>query len=100
MKHINSAKCNCKDCIWIRIKENSGIQLYTKTRKSVSYSVVGSTVEWINQEGTQNNLRNQSKEQILKCIEFRRKEELPSDYPQGAQSYKWALLNSPKIWID
>ena len=101
MKHINNAKCNCEDCIWNRIEENSGkLKLKTKTGKHVKYVVDCGIIKWVGQENSHKKLRDQSKKQILECVVFRSNGARTTKYPQGAQSYKWALLNHSEIWLD
>lgn len=91
---------DCKN-VWSRIVLNSGIiELRTKRNFRLQYKVEGNKVMWIGLEMSMNNLFPQSKENICACLESRRTELNPSEYPGTATSYKWALLNHPEIWKE
>lgn len=98
MNHIN---CNCPECLWKRILENSNsIIIKTIRGKELKYKIQGNLIVWEPLETTQNNLYPQSKVQIIECLNSRKSNEKPSNYPGTAPSYKWALLNHNKIWIS
>ena len=87
--------------VWERILENSNkIELTTKTDRRLKYRIEGNLIIWIPLEETMKKLYNQNKSTFSKCIEARRENLRPSDYPGTAQSYKWALLNHEAIWIE
>ena len=63
-------------------------------------SIHDEKIIWLGEEPTMNNLYPQSKDNICRCLEYRNKNANPSSYPGTATSYKWALLNNDKIWIE
>ena len=99
MTHIN---CNCCECVWKRIVQygNENPFLFTKTNRRLSYKIHDEKIIWLGEEPTMNNLYPQSKDNICRCLEYRNKNANPSSYPGTATSYKWALLNNDKIWIE
>ena len=99
-KMIHKKNCNCCDCIWQRIIFNKGITIILKGRKKVSYRINGLDVEWVSMENSQNILFTQSREEICISINSREANLGPSGYPRTATSYKWALLNDPRIWLS
>lgn len=100
MKHQN-LNCNCCECIWNRIVDHSNNELVLTTVKGVkaSYKVENELVVWLTIGSNQNVLYSQSKKQICNSLNARNLNYGPSKYPGTATSYKWALLNHPKIWI-
>tara|TARA_B100001287_G_scaffold275115_1_gene282001 strand:- start:1969 stop:2271 length:303 start_codon:yes stop_codon:yes gene_type:complete len=98
----NKETVNSCEEIWKRIVKNQGRILSMSRRPgTISYKVINNdSVKWISQNNDQNNLFDQSKTQICECIEARRENLGVSQYPGTAASYKWALLNDPRIWID
>ena len=98
---VHQTKCNCCDCIWDRIKGNSEtLMLETKRGRQLSYRVLKETIVWIPNEDTMNNLYPVSKEEICKSIKARLQNLNPGQYPGTAISYKYAILNSEKIWLE
>ena len=96
-QHIN---CNCGDCIWKRIMENAEkIEISTKRNLKLNYRIQSEQIIWIPKETTQKKLFNVSKQEIINCLEARKQQANPSEYPGVAPSYKWAILNHPKIWL-
>lgn len=96
----HKGSCNCCDCLWERIISKQGISLYTKNGKEVKHKVNSKNeIEWVCVENSQNNLYNQSKDNICDCIESRKNNLSPSQFPGTATSYKWALLNNSEIWV-
>ena len=75
------------------------IELTTIRGKHLKYKVNGNNIFWIPLEPTMRNLYNQSKGDICNCLIARENSLNPSFYPGTAQSYKWALLNNPIIWL-
>lgn len=98
MEHKKS--CNCCDCIWQRLIENQGGIFLLSGGKNVSYSILGNNLEWITIETTQDILFPQNRENICESINARINNFGPSNYPGTATSYKWALLNDPRIWLS
>jgi hypothetical protein len=100
MKHQSSTKCNCCECIWKRINLNASksIELRTIRLKRVSYTIDNNRVKWEPRETQQKKLYNQTQETICNCLNARRENLGPSQYPSTARSYIWALLNHPEIW--
>lgn len=95
-----NVECNCNNCIWTRIVSNSGnLTIYTKIGRALKYEVINDVVKWIPLESTLKIPFPQSKNEILNCIAARSKSLKTSSYPDRAQSYKWALLNSNSIWV-
>jgi hypothetical protein len=97
MEHKKS--CNCCDCIWQRLIENQGTEFTLKGGKNVSFKIEGQYVDWIPMENTQITLFRQRRLSICNSIPARQNNLGPSMYPGTAASYKWALLNDPKIWL-
>ena len=98
---INKETVNSCDEIWERIVNNQeAILSMSRHPGTISYIIDNDTVKWIKQRETQKNLIDQSRNEICKCIEARRKNLGVGQYPGTAASYKWALLNDPRIWID
>ena len=98
MEHKKS--CNCCDCIWQRLIENQGTAFTLIRGKNVSYKIVGQYVAWISMEDTQWILFKQKRSSICNSIPSRQNNFRPSRYPGTATSYKWALLNDPRIWLS
>jgi len=96
MEH--NANCNCCECLWKRITENQRCIFRLKRGRLISYQTIGSYVEWITVEATQEILFKQSRESVCESINARINNCRPSDYPGTAKSYKWALLNDNRIW--
>ena len=94
-----SENCNCEKCVWQRIIANQGEEILTTRELRLSYKVQNDTVFWLPLEVTLKTPYRQSKAEILKCIDNRKKKDKQGKYPGTATSYKWALLNSPKIWM-
>lgn len=90
--------CNCIDCIWDRLIENQGKAFLTKTRKNFSYKVENNTIHFIPGEISQEKLRSQTKTAIENSLSLRLKDYCPSDYGNGASSYRWGILNDHRIW--
>ncbi|PKO98525.1 MAG: hypothetical protein CVU13_10225 [Bacteroidetes bacterium HGW-Bacteroidetes-8] len=90
------------DCesVWKRIVSNSEIiELNTITGLRLSYKVDVDNIVWIGKEPTMRTLYRQSRKTICACFDARNRNLSPSQYPGTATSYKWALLNHPKIWF-
>jgi hypothetical protein len=98
MEHKKS--CNCCNCIWQRLIENQGGIYRLAEGKEVSYHLKSNTLEWIPVETTHNVLYPQSRESFCESITARINNLSPSNYPGTAKSYKWALLNDPRIWLS
>jgi hypothetical protein len=101
MRHQNT-NCNCCECIWNRIVLCSKDKIVLTTIRGVqtTYNVEKELVIWQTIGPNQNVLYNQSKKQICNSLNARILNYGPSKYPGTATSYKWALLNHPKIWIQ
>ena len=100
---INKETVNSCDELWKRIVKNKkAILSMSRHPGTISYTVINNdtTVQWEEQSETQRNLIKQHRNEICKCIEARRKNLAVGQYPGTAASYKWALLNDPRIWID
>ena len=99
---INKETVNSCDELWKRIVKNQKVILsMSRHPGTISYKVVNNdTVKWIKQSETERILIKQSRNEICKCIEARRENLGVSQNPGTAASYKWALLNDPRIWID
>ena len=98
---LNKETGNSCDEIWERIVNNQkAILSMSRHPGTISYIIDNDTVKWIEQSKTQNNLIDQSRNEICKCIEARKKNLGVGQYPGTAPSYKWALLNDSRIWID
>jgi len=97
MEHKKS--CNCCECIWQRLIKNQGGIFRLARGRQVSYRIIGTNVEWITIESTQEILFTQSRENICASINARMSNYSPSNYPGTAKSYKWALLNDSRIWL-
>ena len=99
---INKETVNSCDELWKRIVKNEGkILSMSRQPGNISYEVINNdTVVWGKKSETQKNLFDQSRNEICKCIEARRKNLGVGQYPGTAASYKWALLNDSDIWVD
>ena len=98
MDHKKS--CNCCECIWQRLIENQGTAFTLMRGKNVSYKIVGQYVAWISMEDTQRILFKQKRLSICNSIPAHQNNLGPSMLPGTATSYKWALLNDPRIWLS
>lgn len=84
-----------------RILENSNkIELTTLRGKKLRYIVNDKIIHFIGISPSINKPLDQSIDDISMCIEARKNNLGPSEYPGRAQSYKWALLNHEAIWIE
>lgn len=101
MKHRNSKKCNCCECIWKRIISNyENIELLTIRQKRLSYTIENDKLIWKPNKVSQHRLYPQTKKNICDCLIARENGYGPTKYPGTAQSYKWALLNHKAIWLQ
>jgi hypothetical protein len=100
MTHQKS-NCNCCECIWERILLCAKKKIILKTKRGikVKYKVERDVVVWLTIGPNQNVLYNQTKMQICACLTLRNSNQIPSQYPGYATSYKWALLNHECIWL-
>ena len=98
MDHQN---CNSEECVWKRIVFNSEkLTIFTVRGLGLKYKANKDIVEWIPLDPTLNVPYNQSKFEIFKCFEARKRNISTSKYLGAAQSYKSALLNDDNIWIE
>ena len=86
------------ELLWALIKKHQGKVIYTTWNKRLTYSVKEDVVEWQPLEPSLKRPWNQSKKEIMLCVDARQRGLGPGDWPGTATSYKWALLNDESIW--
>ena len=92
MEHQTS-NCNCRECIWERIRLYAKKQIILTTKKGimVTYKVEKEVVVWLTIGPRQNVLYNQNKKMLAKAIEEHIGNKIDSSIEQSQSSQPQTL---------